>query len=94
MKRLFKVLTNKFLLTGAAFLVWMLCFDQNNWASQNTRKEELKETERNISYLKEEISGMEKEYNALKNDPATLEKYAREKYKMKKDNEDLYIIAR
>jgi cell division protein FtsB len=41
----------------------------------------------------EQIDATKKELDQLKSDPATLEKYAREKYHMKKDNEDLFIIA-
>ncbi|RYZ56126.1 MAG: septum formation initiator family protein [Sphingobacteriales bacterium] len=94
MKKLFRVLTNKFLLTGLAFAVWMIYFDQNNWSAQEERKKELKGTERNIAYLEQEISRMEKEHRALVTDPERLEQYAREHYKMKRDTEDLYIIER
>jgi cell division protein FtsB len=92
MKGALKLLTNKFLLTGLAFLVWMVFFDQNNWSSQQERKKDLREVERNIAYLNSEIGRMENEYRELTTNPVRLEQYARERYKMKKDNEDVYVI--
>lgn len=92
MKKILRILTNKFLLTGAAFAVWMVYFDQNNWSAQEQRKKELRETERNIAYLNDQIRKMEVEHQAITLDPERLEQYARERYKLKKENEDLYII--
>lgn len=94
MKKLWKVVSNKFLVTGIAFAAWMVFFDQNNWTAQKERNNALKDTERNIAYLNEEIADMEKEYLELTTNPERLEQYAREKYKMKKDNEDIYIVER
>jgi cell division protein FtsB len=94
MKKLWKIISNKFLVTGVAFAAWMIFFDQNNWTAQKERNNALKDTERNIAYLNEEIAGMEKEYKELTTNPERLELYARERYKMKKDNEDIYIVER
>ena len=94
MKKLWKVSSNKFLVTGIAFAAWMVFFDQNNWTAQKERNNALKDTERNIAYLNEEIADLEKEYLELTTNPERLEQYAREKYKMKKDNEDIYIVER
>ena len=94
MKKQWKVVSNKFLVTGIAFAAWMVFFDQNNWTAQKERNNALKDTERNIAYLNEEIADMEKEYLELTTNPERLEQYAREKYKMKKDNEDIYIVER
>ena len=92
MKKLLGVLSNKFLLTGTAFAVWMIFFDQNNWSSQEERNNELRTTERNIAYLNDQIAKMEDDYHQLTTNPERLEQYAREKYKMKKDNEDIYVF--
>jgi cell division protein DivIC len=94
MKKAFRILTNKFLVTGAAFAVWMVFFDQNNWTAQETRKKELRQTENGIAYLNQQIAVMEKEHYELVNNPERLEQYARERYKMKKDNEDIYIVGK
>jgi cell division protein FtsB len=70
----------------------MVFFDQNNWSSQQERKKDLREVERNIAYLNSEIGRMENEYRELTTNPRRLEQYARERYKMKRDNEDVYVI--
>ena len=92
MTKTLKILTNKFLLTGAAFLVWMVYFDQNDWMLQQQRKKELQATKDDIVFLNTEINKMENEQAQLANDPKKLEQYARENFRMKKDNEDLYLI--
>lgn len=92
--KLLRILSNKFLVTTAIFVVWMLFFDQNDFFSQKERRQELQDTKDNIEYLNAEISGMEKDYNALVSDPKKLEQYAREHYRMKRDNEDLYVIEK
>lgn len=92
MKKVWQIITNKFLLTGLAFGIWMVYFDDDNWTSQTARNLELRETEMNIAYLKSEISRMEKEHFNLVSNHEKLEAYAREHYNMKRDSEDLYII--
>jgi len=92
MKRLFRILTNKFLITGVAFSIWMVFFDQNNWSAQEERRMELRETERNIAWLQTEIAKMEADHRELTTNPARLEQHAREQYMMKRDGEDLYVI--
>jgi cell division protein FtsB len=56
------------------------------------RVRELNNLEKSKKYYREETEKQRKELEALKNDPAALEKYAREKYLMKRDNEDLFLI--
>lgn len=92
MKKIFRILTNKFLLTGIAFAMWMIYFDQNNWSAQDERKEQIREIDRNIAYLNAEITRMEQDYHNTTTNPERLEQYAREKYKMKRDSEDLYVF--
>lgn len=92
MKQVFRLLTNKFLLTGTAFAIWMIYFDSNNLTVQSERKMKIYEIDRNIGYLNSETARLEKELVDLKVNPERLEEYARERYKMKRDNEDLFII--
>lgn len=94
MKKALRILTNKFVLTILAFVVWMAYFDQNDWLSQQERKQTLEDAKDNIAYLNAEIAMMEKEKDGMSSDPQVLEKYAREQYRMKRDNEDLYIIEK
>lgn len=94
MKKVVQVLTNKFLLTAMVFGVWMMWFDQNDFGSQRDRAAALQDTKDNIAYLEEEIAQMEKEHEDLTTNPQKLEQYAREQYKMKRDNEDVFVIER
>src|SRR5690349_5726780 len=83
---------NKFLLTTIAFLVWMVFFDRNDVFTQAERKKELRGLQESKKYYTQEIAEQRKISEELKSDPATIEKYAREKYLMKRDNEDIFII--
>ena len=80
------------MLAGTAFAIWMLFFDRNNIPLQMQRVQELNKLEKSEELLSRQIMETRKELELLKNNPATLEKYAREKYLMKKENEDLYIV--
>lgn len=92
MKKVAGFLTNKFVITAAIFGTWMMWFDQNDFGSQRERANTLRDTKENIAYLEKEIAMMEKEHYELTNDPQKLERYAREQYRMKRDNEDIYVI--
>jgi len=87
------VFKNKYLLAGAFFLVWMFFFNEKDLVSEFKRKEKLKELQKSEKHLSELISETKQELGQLKTNAQTIEKYAREKYLMKKDNEDLFIIS-
>lgn len=86
------IITNRYLLAIAGFCVWMLFFDRNNYFVQQERKAELQELNDKIEYYQQQIAASQKELQSLQNDPSTLEKYARERYYMKRSNEDIFII--
>lgn len=99
MNKMWKVLANKYFLVGLCFVLWVAFFDQNDWLTMRQRGKELQSVNDNIAYLQKEIKRMEAERKSLVtnqkgelNDPATLEKYAREQYRMSHDNEDVYVI--
>jgi cell division protein DivIC len=83
---------NKYLVATLAFVVVMLFFGDNDLVTQYYRTRELQKLNAGKKYYNEEIKTAKKELNLLLTNISTLEKYAREKYWMKKDNEDLYII--
>ena len=70
----------------------MLFFDEKDYFTQRKRQQELEKLEQKVDYYKGEITQTRKQVEALDKDPAMLEKFAREKYLMKRDNEDLFII--
>lgn len=93
MKQIGAIFTNKFLLTGIAFAIWMLFFDRNDLTSQLKRMRQLIHLQDTEELLSAKIETTKSELELLKTNPETLEKYAREKYLMKKDNEDLFVIT-
>ena len=92
MKKIVTIVTNKYLLAFGFFVVWMLFFDQRDYFQQRDRSAELKKLEAKKRYYVQEIETTQKELTDLQNNPAALEKFAREHYLMKKDGEDIYII--
>ena len=85
-------LRNKYLIALGVFAAIMLFFDKNDVLTQATRKNQLRDIQESKQYYTDHIATERKELELLKSNPATLEKYAREKYLMKRDNEDLYLI--
>ncbi len=75
-----------------AFLVWMLFFDPKDWALMRARTNKLKELKQSEKIISAQIRDTRKELILLKSDAGSIEKYAREKFLMKKDNEDLFIV--
>lgn len=92
--RIPRFLYNKYLLATTGFVVWMLFFDRNDFFTQHARRNELKALEKNRAYLTQQIAEERKFSEELKNNPAAIEKFAREQYKMKRDGEDLFLIKR
>ncbi|MFT4062727.1 MAG: septum formation initiator family protein [Edaphocola sp.] len=93
MKKLFRFLVNKYLITAVLFLLLMLFFDQNDWFTQHGREKELETIQGNIDHLKAEINTMDNNLNKLNGQNEELERVAREKYYEKKDGEDVYIFV-
>jgi len=87
-----RILRNKYLLTLICFVVWIIFFDRNDFFTQMERRRDLKQIEESKAYYTKEIETNRKFSNDLKSNAAIIEKYAREKYLMKRDNEDLFII--
>ena len=86
-------LKNKYLLTALGFAVWLLFFDDRDIITTHFKhKSELSRLEKSRDYYLKQIKTTNQELEQLKSDPVLLEKYAREKYWMKKDNEDLFIV--
>ena len=86
-----RFLGNKYVLVLLAFIVWMLFLDNYSYLDHRILNTEIDELEDNKEYYQGEIERDQKSINQLKND-SQIEKYAREKYYMKKDSEDIYII--
>jgi cell division protein FtsB len=84
---------NFYLITAVLFVGWMLFFDTNDVYSQYKLKQKLHELESQKVYYEDNIIEVRSEREALLNDEDLLEKFAREKYFMKKSGEDLFVIV-
>jgi cell division protein DivIC len=85
-------LRNKFFLAATGFVVWMLFFDRNDVFTQRERKKELAEMKASKAYFARQIAENREISNALQFNASAIEKFARETYLMKKDNEDLFLV--
>lgn len=88
---LLRFLSNKYVIVSAFFIVWMLFLDNYSYLDHRLLDKEINELEENKEYYLQEIKQDKKNIKTLKN-PHQVEKFAREKYYMKKDSEDIYII--
>ncbi len=89
--RFFKIITNVYVIILTVFTIWMLFFDENSYLNHRKFNKEINELETWIKYHKQKIK---EDKETIKNlqDSLELERYAREKYLMKKENEDIYLI--
>ena len=94
MNRLLDIFRNKYFLSAAAFVVWMLFFDKNDMLSQYEYRAEVNKLQDEKDFYEKETAKVKKDLNELNTNLNTAEKFAREKYFMKKDNEDVFIIIR
>lgn len=85
-------LKNKYFIALAGFFVIMFFLDKNDVFTSMARKRELKALEESRIHYTNEINELQQVKDNLTQDPKTIEKFARENYLMKRDNEDLFII--
>ena len=93
-KRLIDLFKNKFFIITVAFIVWMLFFDKNDLVSQYEYHQQVNNLKQERDFYKSETEKVSKDLDELTSDPEKLEKFAREKYLMKKENEDVFVIVK
>ncbi|WP_310993947.1 FtsB family cell division protein [Aequorivita marina] len=89
--RWIKIIGNKYMLIAILFVVWMVFFDANSYLIHNELDTEIDALEKNAEFYQNEIE-QDKAFIKKMDDPAEMEKFAREKYYLKKENEEIYII--
>src|SRR5438270_11345222 len=87
-----KVVRNKYILSLIVFAVWILFFDRNDLITQWDRKQELQKLETSVSFYEKEIASTKRDLTDLNSKPVILEKFAREKFYLKRPNEDVVIV--
>lgn len=83
---------NKYLLTMTVFVIWITFFDKNNLISQSHLQNIIDDMRAKKEHYQKEVEVVTKQKNDLHTNREALEKFAREKYFMKKDNEDIFVI--
>jgi len=91
LKNTLKPFRNIFLVVTVIFIVWMLFFDANSWLIHRELNKEIEGLNTKKEFYEREIKSDTKEIKKLQT-PEGIEKYARENYNMKKENEDIYLI--
>ncbi|MEL6535508.1 MAG: septum formation initiator family protein [Bacteroidota bacterium] len=84
---------NFYVLVGSTFIVWMLFFDSNDFVTRYRLTRELRDLQALRSYFLEMIEEVHHDREELMSNPALLEKFARERYLMKKPTEDVYVLV-
>ena len=90
-KSWFKFLSNKYVWVLLFFSTWMIFLDNYSYFDHRVLNKQINELEDNKKYYQDEIKKDQQNIKQL-NNPEQIEKYAREKYYMKKDSEDIYIV--
>jgi cell division protein FtsB len=85
-------LKNKYFLVITGFLVWMIFFDEKDWKSVSAKKSRLDSLQRTQQEMDAKIAATKAELYQLQSNAKNLEKYARDKYMMKKNNEDVFQV--
>ena len=88
-----RFLRNFYLLTGLAFLVWMLLFDSNDLLKQYEIYGKYRELQEQKQYYTGKIEEVKQDRAELLSSPEMLEKFAREKYVMKRPGEDVFLLV-
>lgn len=94
MKKYLKYTKNFYFLSIAFFLFWMIFIDSNNVVNQVRLSRKLSQLEDQKEFYIERKEKIQAEREELMSNPELLEKFAREKYLMKKKTEDLYVIVK
>jgi len=86
------IFRNFYFITGFCFLIWMVFIDSNDLISRFQMSSKLSTLQSEKEYYEEKIVEVEKDRKELMTNRELLEKFAREKYLMKKESEDVFII--
>ena len=94
MKRFVNLFKNKYFLVTAAFAVWMIFFDRNDLFSQYEYHQQVSKLKQERDFYQKETAKVHQDLDELSSNKEKLEKFAREKYLMKRDNEDVFVIVK
>lgn len=91
-KKILPILINRYFLVSVGFIVWMLFFDQRDYFQQKASADELNKLETSAKYYNDEINNTKRQLDNLQNNGTSIEKFARERYFLKREGEEVYIF--
>ncbi len=91
--KIVKSIINKYTIVLAAFVVWVMFFDDNNIRQHKKNLQELAMLQEQVSFYKHKIEADKRKLIELQTNDENLEKFAREQFFMKKANEEIYVIV-
>jgi cell division protein FtsB len=94
MSRIPDSLKNKYVISLIVFIIWLAFFDRNDMITQVTGRQKLDKLQQDKEYYTHGIKENQEELDELESSKTSLEKFAREKYFMKKDNEEVFLIIK
>lgn len=92
-KKILKYARKFYLVVGGTAIVWMLFFDRYNVMNMIETQIRIGQLEKDLDFYQTEKKRIEDARSVLENSEAELEKYAREEFHMKRENEDLYLLT-
>lgn len=90
---LFRKFANKYTISGLIFLVWIAFLDKNSIVDKMQLRSKISTLEKEHTYYRDKIEEDNRKIKELLSSPDNLEKFAREQYFMKNDNEDIFVIV-
>ena len=90
---LIKIAKNKYFLTIIGLLVWLIFFDKNDAFTQYELIQKCQKLEKDKDYYLAEIENNKSNLKELRTNKKSLETFSREKYLMKKENEDVFVFV-
>jgi cell division protein DivIC len=91
--KILAIASNRFILTALAAFIWMLFFDRYDFFSQLKMSSEISLLEQDIEFYQKELELVNEERLIFKENREEIERFAREQYLMKKENEDLFLVV-
>lgn len=93
MKKVFAIVSNKYIIAPLVLFIWVLFFDETDYFTQQDRLDILEKLNTKKNYYEQEITKAKADLNNLESNPFAIEKYARETYLMHKDGEEIFLVV-
>ena len=94
LRHILKYFRNFYVVTGLVAGIWMLFFDRYNVLARIETEFRIKRLDADARYYRKEKGRLEEQRLVLENDLDELERFARERYHMKRESEDLFVLVR